>query len=454
MLNPPPLQPFQRLRIYDGLSIDADRWKKSHHYHRRRQNFHYQALHQGGIVAGLGIRPIADPTAVATTATAKMPSKQASRWVEIQPGMAIDGAGNPIVVTEPFTFQLQSAPRQGESLTVYLVVNYRDPDDLRQLNGNEKDYVQEVFRVQERTQLDSIVDVEIGRIRLTPGADPIVLPADLMAATIADNTLDIRHRQVVQAKPQSMVNIAHLSNHQDAYQGRRDRWQQLMKSLPSIYAQLQGTAEIPLLSPIDFLQRQQQSYDLVCIDQVDLIQQSSSPDVIAAFKHHLSIGGMLLVQTDPYALNLGDLTSVAQELRTAIAQLPRDQNFAARRLQLQTELAAIDLEITTQLEQIPNQLAPIATLLGNPITNHGRLDPLHPLRSQPFIFGQLPNIDGQQLYLLNWGGIVVMVGDLSLHWVGDETLSREAIRSAQELGVNLLHFAWQRRQRTALISLT
>jgi hypothetical protein len=452
MLNPPPLQPFQRLRIYDGLSIDADRWKKSHHYHRRRQNFHYQALHQGGIVAGLGIRPIADPTAVATISTAEIQSKQSSRWVEIQPGMAIDGAGNPIIVTESFTFQLQSEPRQGESLTVYLVVNYRDPDDLRHLNGNEKDYVQEVFRVQERTQLDPILDVEIGRIRLTPGADKIVIPSDLMRAMMADNTLDITHRQVVQAKPQSIVNIVHLSNNKDSYQSRRDRWQQLVKSLPSSYPQLQGAAEIPLLSPIDFLQTQQQSYDLVCIDQVDLIQQSSSPDVISAFKHHLSSGGTLLVQTDPYALNLGDLTSVAQELRMAITQLPRDHNFAAQRLQLQTELAAIEIEISIQLEQIPNQLAPIATLLGNPIANHGRLDQQHPLRSQPFIFGQLPDIDGQQLYLLNWGGIVVMLGDLSLHWMGDETLPREAIRSAQELGVNLLHFAWQRRQRTALTS--
>ena len=49
--------------------------------------------------------------------------------------------------------------------------------------------------------------------------------------------------------------------------------------------------------------------------------------------------------------------------------------------------------------------------------------------------------------VLNWGGIILVIGSLSSGWGYDENLAltRDQIRGAQELGINILHFAWRRR---------
>jgi hypothetical protein len=47
----------------------------------------------------------------------------------------------------------------------------------------------------------------------------------------------------------------------------------------------------------------------------------------------------------------------------------------------------------------------------------------------------------------------LIMGELSAAWGLDEELSlpRSDIRTAQELGINILHFAWHRRQLTQLL---
>jgi hypothetical protein len=55
--------------------------------------------------------------------------------------------------------------------------------------------------------------------------------------------------------------------------------------------------------------------------------------------------------------------------------------------------------------------------------------------------------------VLNCEGIIVVIGNLSSAWGlnGNLSLSRETIRSAQEMGMNILHFAWRRRELTQLV---
>jgi len=55
--------------------------------------------------------------------------------------------------------------------------------------------------------------------------------------------------------------------------------------------------------------------------------------------------------------------------------------------------------------------------------------------------------------VLNREGIIVVIGNLSSAWGlnGNLSLSRETIRSAQEMGMNILHFAWRRRELTQLV---
>lgn len=76
----------------------------------------------------------------------------------------------------------------------------------------------------------------------------------------------------------------------------------------------------------------------------------------------------------------------------------------------------------------------------------------HPLRTRPFLFAALPMVNQQVVRLLAGGGIILVVGDLATAWGLDQglSLSRVTIRTAQELGLNILHYAWKRRQLVGL----
>ena len=72
----------------------------------------------------------------------------------------------------------------------------------------------------------------------------------------------------------------------------------------------------------------------------------------------------------------------------------------------------------------------------------------HPLRTPPFLVAALPSINEQSLQISNAGGIVLVEGNLSAAWGLDDhlTIARNDIRTAQELGINILSLALQRRQ--------
>ena len=71
---------------------------------------------------------------------------------------------------------------------------------------------------------------------------------------------------------------------------------------------------------------------------------------------------------------------------------------------------------------------------------------------KPFLFAALPVVNGQPIRLLTCGGIILVIGDIASAWGLDSalSLSRITIRTAQELGVNILQFAWKRRQLIGL----
>ncbi len=80
-------------------------WLKVQEYHRPRQNFHYQALHQPGIVCGLGVKII--------TPDSQVPEAyKDGRGIQIQPGIAIDLQGNPIIVPQAQNLQINKRPQK------------------------------------------------------------------------------------------------------------------------------------------------------------------------------------------------------------------------------------------------------------------------------------------------------------------------------------------------------
>src|SRR4028119_99785 len=189
-LPSPKIQPFERLQVQDGLLMNADRWRRAHEYHRQRQNVHYQSLNQPGIVCNLGVRLISAPAEIST-------QYRDGRWVQIQPGMAIDLLGNIIVVPEPIDYRITTDPMTQEPVMVYLVVTYVDPEKLR--SREQREFIKETFRIDEKTNPPGELEVELCRILLQPdvekqGYAPIQLenPTDVFFPQ--KNALDLRYR--------------------------------------------------------------------------------------------------------------------------------------------------------------------------------------------------------------------------------------------------------------------
>jgi hypothetical protein len=146
---------------------------------------------------------------------------------------------------------------------------------------------------------------------------------------------------------------------------------------------------------------------------------------------------------------LAPLLDSGCELRSAIAALQHSGDQKAQlRESLIAELTATEAAIEQRIQRIPQDLAELADAIGTPLSGDGRVDRHHPLRHQPFLFGQFPEVDGYPIQLLQWGGLVLSIGDIALNWGLDDRLliPRETLRSAQEFGINLLHYAWARRQ--------
>jgi hypothetical protein len=393
----PPIDPFKRLHIYDGLMMNRQRWLLAHDYHRRRQNLHYQSLNQPGIVCGLGVRLIAAPAVVA----AKFRDR---RWLEIQPGIAIDVEGNPIVVDEAIdrTYRIKTEAPVTGTLTVYLVVSYVEPDNPERQQNTE--VLREWFRFDEKTQPPSAKEIELCRIELQPGTVKLENPSDVLFPEF--NQLDLRYRIQAQARPQAVIKVAHMKQKEtdDGYntakQNLSERYREnlsfLIQSVAALYPHLQAEQEIGQVS----LQTPKSvaPYDLLYLADWQIVELDEAE--IYTLNTYLKTGGIVLMDAPTNNESLVD---------------------------------SINDIITRELE--------------TDLLSWQELSRNHPLRTQPFLFAALPNMDGSPVQVWQGGGVILVTGTLSNAWgLDDESLDRNDIRTAQELGINFLHLALRRRQ--------
>ncbi|MEM7553307.1 MAG: DUF4159 domain-containing protein [Cyanobacteria bacterium P01_A01_bin.84] len=384
---PPSIQPFDRLQATDGLLINAERWRKAHDYHRQRQNTHYQCLNQPGIVCGLGVRDIPAPK--------KVQSKyKDGRWVQIQPGIAIDLAGNLIVVPITFDFPVDLEVANTEPILVYLTVSYVDPEDLRLRNS--KEIVKEAYRFDQRNSNLDISEIEICRILLQPGQKDITQPKDIFFPGY--NNIDLRYRRQAQARPQGIVRIAQV-NHSDSECARNFfNLSYFLQSIEPLYPYLRGLDEPGQIT----LTKNIQEYDLLYLTgQQELSISSVEFDLLS---NYLNTGGILLIDA------------------------PTDAESLIQSTYALAEKLEITLKKSTEL----------------------RRD--HPLRTRPFLFAALPIVNQKIIEILTGGGIILIIGDLASTWGLDKELKmpRLAIRTAQEFGINIVSYARKRRQLIGL----
>ncbi|HEY9598728.1 MAG TPA: DUF4159 domain-containing protein [Cyanophyceae cyanobacterium] len=456
---PPPLiKPFERLQVTDGLLMNAQRWRLAHDYHRQRQNMQYQSLNQPGIVCGLGVSVIAPPADV-------RPQYRDGRWVQIQPGLAIDLFGNFIVITEPENYRIVSENRTTKPLLIYLTASYVDPEKLRRKQLGE--VLRETFRLDEKASPPSETEVELCRILLPPsqedGASAVIQlenPKDVFFPTY--NNIDLLYRPQARSRPQAVVRVAQVINRYTP-ENAVSHLPYLLQSVEVLYPAMTAIDDVPQVSLSPSAINELVGYDLLYLQAGSSLSLNDA--ALEALNVYLATGGVLLVDIATQGTRLGELSLVKQQLQDAIARL----NLAARtptsiapdkqitglgdiNPELEAELKATQAELEEEIHKTCLVFSQLAQQLGTPLENLDNLIANHPIRTRPFLFSALPNINEQPIQIMVGGGIIILVGDLSSAWGLDPNrpVSRETIRTAQELGINLLHFAWRKRQLTPL----
>ncbi|WP_157620631.1 hypothetical protein [Synechococcus sp. PCC 7335] len=415
------LQPLQRLDVNDGLLITANHWQIAHSYHQNRQSIHYQSLHRGGIVDGLGICVAAIPDAA--------PSRyRYHRWLTIQPGLAIDGQGNPIVVSQPESCYLSA--QLSEEATIYIVLKHSE-----QTSQTDTEIVQGAFQIIEKDVPAEADEVELCRVRLGPGITALNAPNNVFSPGV--NQLDLRYRQPVQGRSSLHCRVATLE-FSPTY---GVQFQALFEALPGLYPSLQGTlVDAFLEGDLNTV-----SYDDFChLDRATQHQVAQ----------YLQQGSVLLIHADVETL-LG-LYQAELELQQAMAANPPRGGQALR------EKAQVELRETQAciIDAIVRLAAPIHTFLDTEglselqstmsLTAEDRVrEGAFSLgRAHPFRFSHWPTIQQRPIGIYRWGGVLLLVGPLLQAWGANDELSldREEIRAAQELGINLLTFATRHHQ--------
>ncbi|HAC65217.1 MAG TPA: hypothetical protein DCF68_17235 [Cyanothece sp. UBA12306] len=443
----PKIEPLKRLNVIDGLEMTSERWKIAHQYHRQRQNLYYQSLYQPGIICGLGVCIIPPPTDVS-------PQYHKHRWVQIQPGIAINSFGNIIVVPQPLDFYISFKLKDKNSLLIYLVISYVDPEELKLSNTVE---VLETFQIDESNQPPQEGDIELCRIQLQGEEITLQSPQNVFEPT--PNSLDLRYRQKAKAKPLFLVSIAILQG--DATTKEIDGLNRLLRSIKPLLHSLEGNKEVIEISP-NFSQQQNQTYDY---DVLYLSQQQCeqlSPTDFSFIESYLRKGGIILVRISTQNTKLEELQFLENQLSIEIEKIrnfrpstideknnKKKINYFEQMYPLLTdELTKIKSTVREEISSISSSVKQFAQKLDISLESWEQLSSNHPLKNEPFLFQSLPTINKQKLQILGGESIIVIIGDIFSVFTSDNnpSLSREVIRTNQELMINILHFGHRKKQ--------
>ncbi|MDX2241467.1 MAG: hypothetical protein NW224_12350 [Leptolyngbyaceae cyanobacterium bins.302] len=402
-----PSDPLKRLRVHDNLIINAERWSQAHNYHRDRQNIHYQALNQAGILYGLGVKVLDKPPEYSSKEIQQRDkNRKEKRWLEIQPGIAIDYRGHPIVVTaEPQANRVLriavDPPNAKDNLFIYIVVSYVDPDELD--SETEEIFAQEQFRFDQKISSSEDVnplsyqDIELCRIKLQAGILELKPPKDVLSPNA--NEIDLRYRQHVQPRTQFQVEVGTLSELEPS---SCENFNCLMRSLSALYPQMNGVLN-PASIELSALE-QRIKCDLLYLESQKFLDLKD--EQLKILRRYCQKGGNVLVEifTD---IDIQNIESRVQE-------------------------GEGNPELFSNWDALARENSPI-----------------HPLRIEPFTFPKERPGFIQEFFV--YGGFIGIKGKLSESWGVRSDSNRELTRTAQEFGINILHFAWQRRYFSQLV---
>lgn len=377
--------PLRRIKPTEGMMVTEVIWDEAHEFHRQQQRLHGLYAHGSGILTGLQV----------------IASDPADREVYVLPGIAQDSAGNMIVVARPVAFSLGNA--QGE---LQLVLSYGESEPRNEKLSSEDNAlrIQSEFLMETRpvqaandenddgTAMNqgNVGDggfVELARIRCTSNERPIT-NATNPAHPVAQE-IDVRFRRWIGAMQSPVLRIGTLALGGQASSSAAGV-QALAQSMRALHNKQVWVDEDVVINASAF------QYHLLCLLGAGAFELNS--DVVRRLRQFVDRGGTLF----------------AEVVGTGQSSAARDSFQALFR--------------TLQLKPEP--------------TPRG-----HSLLSIPHVFGQWPIGATGSADVLTCNGLIYSTADYARLWHGETDkapVRREDIRSAHELGDNILTYAQAR----------
>jgi hypothetical protein len=183
-MNQLPLHSPIRVHPFSGLVIDVDTWATAHDYHRNHQQLHLLSLHGSGIAQGLEVF-CTDPP---------------SDGVVVEAGIAIDRAGNTIIVPERQHISLGKSTGMS-----YLLLDY--VESIPPTGPDQRDTrarVKEDFRLRAVQSAPEAHSIELARVEITKPGGPIIGAANPWLPKA--NEVDSRNRpRIFATAPRTMT---------------------------------------------------------------------------------------------------------------------------------------------------------------------------------------------------------------------------------------------------------
>ncbi len=314
--------------------------------------------------------------------------------VVINPGIALDEDGRTIVVREPQRFQLQVE----EAGTLYLVLQYREVSGDGQSSGGSSDssesrYALEAYRLEERRQLPDEPYIELARIQVSGSNALITEPTE--PQNPSPDEIDSRYRVASGPRPLGSVRIGvvPLETTEDGQVAHATGAMSLARAISTT---TRYRAEFT--GPVN-LGQEIENHDLVIMAGGQ--EFTLTDEWVAVLKNFLDRGGFLFGETCGANGDSG-AASFQQSFIELAQQLGGDLNNVER--------------------------------------GHAILTAYH-------LFARPPEGIGERSLLAASNGVAFSDADYGCLWDGgaqDNPASREAIRSATEMGVNIGVYASQR----------
>ena len=285
-------------------------------------------------------------------------------------------------------------------------------------------------------------------ILLQPGGVELIEASNVLSPQV--NNLDLRFRKQAQFRALEQVRIGYFQ-HKKINRFENDKFENnlfsLCRSVPTLYPRME-VQPIKLFDLTDNIN--ELNCDLIYFEYQDFINLQALK--LEQLQQFIKTGAVIVVEVSALEANIAELDSVKQQLQTTIKNLLHQPEIIQVRQDLEMELDAVNIKIIEQLEAVTSPIRNFVEQLGIKSSIEDTLPDEHLLRNYPFLFSQLPVIEGENIYLFNCEGIILIVGALSSTWGTDNkySFSRETIRSAQEMGINILYFAWYRHQLAQL----